>query len=275
MAGISCDIPASLIEKLRKRSGGGDLSPSHLVRAALADYLETPLHTLFQVSTSGALVQGVYSGAVTCEQVLAHGDFGLGTFEDLDGEMVVLDGEAYRVSGSGEVTRAPGGAAAPFAVVTRFSPEIEHGLEPVSSFAELKQQCDVRRRSDNLFYAFRIDGTFKTVQTRAVNPPKHHGRLLDAAKSQHEFEFANTEGTLVGIYSPVFSGAFSIPGYHFHFLSKDRAEGGHLLQVAGDALQLRGEELNDIRLVLPETEDFLRADLSKDATAELKQAESK
>ena len=275
MSGILCDVPASLIAKLRERSGRTDLSPSFLVRSALAEFLNTPLHTLFQVSTSRALVQGTYSGAVTCETLLAHGDFGLGTFEGLNGEMVVVDGAAYRAVASVKVTKARGDSAAPFAVVTRFSPTMEHALPSISSFDELEKLCDGYRRSDNLFYAFRIDGTFKNVQTRAVSPPKHHGNLLDAAKAQQEFKFSNVEGTLVGIYSPAFSDAFSVPGYHFHFLSSDRTEGGHLLEVSGKALRLQAEELSDFHLVLPENEEFLRVDLSKDVTADLKKAESK
>jgi acetolactate decarboxylase len=275
LSGILCDVPASLVVKLRERSGSSHLSPSHLVRSALAEFLNTPLHTLFQVSTSRALVQGTYSGAVTCETLLAHGDFGLGTFEGLDGEMVVVDGVAYRATASGQVTKAHGESAAPFAVVTRLSPTIEQQLRSVSSFDELEKQCDTYRRSDNLFYAFRIDGAFKNIQTRAVRPPKHHGNLLDAAKAQKEFKFSNIQGTLVGIYSPSFSDAFSVPGYHFHFLSDDRTEGGHLLEVSGDALRLQGEELTDFHLVLPENEEFLKVDLSKDLTADLRKAESR
>ena len=47
---------------------------------------ESSDRTLFQVSTSGALVAGLYQGAVSTAVVLQHGDFGLGTFADLDGE---------------------------------------------------------------------------------------------------------------------------------------------------------------------------------------------
>jgi acetolactate decarboxylase len=98
--------------------------------------------------------------------------------------MVVVDGAAYRATAAGQVTKASGDSAAPFAVVTRFSPTIEQTLRSVSSFEELEKRCDVDRRSDNLFYAFRIDGLFKNIHTRAVSPPKNHGHLLDAAKTQ-------------------------------------------------------------------------------------------
>jgi len=59
-------------------------SPSSVVIAALAEYLGTPVHTVFQVSTSRALVAGVYSGVVRVQAILDHGDFGLGTFANLD-----------------------------------------------------------------------------------------------------------------------------------------------------------------------------------------------
>ena len=273
MASVTCDIPTSFLAELKRRTSTSGSSVSSLVSEALAGYLDAPLHTLFQVSTSGSLVQGVYAQAVTCAKLLEHGDFGLGTFTGLDGEMVVLDGVIYRVQGNGTVSRAAPDAGAPFAVVTQFSPSVDGPVEPVASLKKLECLCDERRRSDNLFYAFRLDGVFGHVRTRAVSPPPEGGHLLDAAKSQQEFDFHDATGTLVGIYSPDFSGAFSIPGYHFHFISDDRTQGGHVLDVAAASLRLQAEELSAFHLALPETETFLRADLSHDASADLKQAE--
>ena len=43
------------------------------------------------MSTCGALVQGDYQGCVTVGELLKHGDFGLGTFDGLDGEGIMLD----------------------------------------------------------------------------------------------------------------------------------------------------------------------------------------
>ena len=146
--------------------------------------------------------------------------------------MVALDGVIYRAQGDGKVSRAAQDAGAPFAVVTRFPPSTDGLAGPIASLADLERLCDGQRRSDNLFYAFRLDGVFEHVRTRAVSPPPEGGRLLDAAKTQHEFDFRNVTGTLVGIYSPGFSSAFSIPGYHYHFLSDDRTQGGHVLDIA-------------------------------------------
>jgi acetolactate decarboxylase len=107
-----------------------------------------------------------------------------------------------------------------------------------------------------------------------VNPPRQGARLVDAAKAQSEFHFTDVAGTLVGLWSPGFSSAFSVAGYHFHFLSKDRHEGGHLLECESGPLRLRVEALTDFHLALPETESFLKADLGKNTADELAYAES-
>jgi acetolactate decarboxylase len=270
---VRADIPVSIkiaLEKEIARIGGDE---SAAITAALAEYLGTPIHTLFQVSTSGALVAGVSAGAVSVKTILDHGDFGLGTFADLDGEMVVLDGRVYQVPGSGRVSQAPLGARAPFAVVTRFAPQIDLEVGPFATLAALQARCDSLRNSGNIFYAFCLDGRFSSVRTRAVSPSRKGAHLVDAAKSQSEFTFSNIDGTLVGLWSPGFSSAFSIAGYHFHFISEDRQHGGHLLGCAADRLQLRMEALTGFHLALPETESFLKADLSKSTTEELAYAE--
>jgi acetolactate decarboxylase len=270
---VTADIPASIkiaLDKEIVRSGGDE---SAVVTAALAEYLGTPVHSLFQVSTSGALVAGVSAGAVSVKTILDHGDFGLGTFADLDGEMVVLDRRAYRVQGSGRVSQAPPQARAPFAVVTRFAPQIDVEVGPLATLPTLQARCDSLRNSGNIFYAFRLDGRFSSIRTRAVNPSPKGAHLVDAAKSQSEFHFSNINGTLVGLWSPGFSSAFSVAGYHFHFISEDRQHGGHLLDCDTGKLQLRMEALTDFHLALPETESFLKADLSKNTAEELAYAE--
>jgi len=231
------------------------------------------VHTLFQVSTSGALVSGLFGGVVSASVVLQHGDFGLGTFAQLDGEMIVVDGRVYQAKGDGEVLEAGPDAQAPFAVVTRFDPDIDTTIAAAPTLKRLCELCDAQRASNNLFFAVRLDGSFDRVRTRAVSTAKENSRLVDAAKIQHEFTFDDVEGTLVGIWSPGFSSAFSVPGYHFHFLSKDRTKGGHLLECVSRELRLRLEKLADFHLALPSTETFLKADLSRNSAEELAYAE--
>jgi acetolactate decarboxylase len=183
------------------------------------------------------------------------------------------------VQGTGRVSDASPNAGAPFAMVTRFSPQIEVETETVASFKDLEARCDKYRNSGNIFYAIRLDGRFSRVRTRAVNPPQPGTRLVDAAKAQSEFSFTEIDGTLIGLWSPGLLSAFSISGFHFHFhfhfhfLSKDRQHGGHLLDVEAGPLRLKLEALTDFHLALPESEAFLKADLSKNTAEELAYAE--
>ena len=244
-----------------------------LVADALSHGFGISLHTLFQVSTSGALVQGVYERAVSSNFLLNYGDFGLGTFENLDGEMVVLDGAIYQVRSDGKVLKVVDDVGTPFAVVTHFVADQDQTIENASSFKNLTKACDRYRDSDNLFYAFRIDGHFGHVHTRAMRETLDGLPLAKAAAIQPEFEFTDVDGTLVGIWAPQFSSALNVAGYHFHFLSEDRTKGGHLLECSGRDLRVRVERLNDFHLSLPESEEFLRADLTKDASKDLAYAE--
>jgi acetolactate decarboxylase len=258
------------LEKLSRETG----EPiSQLISNALSRCFGVPQHTLFQVSTSGALVQGIYERAVSSRFLLNYGDFGLGTFENLDGEMVVLEGAIYQVRSDGKVVNIVDDVGTPFAVVTHFIADQDQTIESASSFEEITKICDRYRDSDNLFYAFNIDGHFAHIHTRAMKATLNGLPLAKAAAIQPEFEFADVSGTLVGIWAPQFSSALNIAGYHFHFLSDDRMKGGHLLECSGKNLRVRVDRLNDFHLSLPESEEFLRADLNKDTSKDLAYAE--
>jgi acetolactate decarboxylase len=245
----------------------------HVVSAALSQYLGTPIHTLFQVSTSAALVEGLYQGAVLVSRLLSHGDFGLGTFTDLDGEMVVLDGVCYRISSNGEVNPVEGYQLIPYAVVTRFNAEFSKQFHKLASLSDLVSVCDDLHESDNVFYAFRVEGRYSRVKTRVMTAVREGTGLTAAASGQEEFLFDEVEGTLVGLWSPGFAGSFSVPGYHFHFLSTDRQKGGHVLQCEGLDVSIRGCAINEMHVCLPETEEFLKADLTRDPQDDLLKAE--
>ena len=244
-----------------------------LVADALSHGRGISVHTLFQVSTSGALVQGIYERAVSSTFLLNYGDFGIGTFDNLDGEMVVLDGVIYQVRSDGTVKKIADDTGTPFAVVAKFAADQDQTIASASSFEDLRATCDRYRDSDNLFYACRIDGHFDHIHTRAMKATLKGLPLAKAAAIQPEFDFRDIRGTLVGIWAPQFASALNVVGYHFHFLSEDRTKGGHLLECSGTNLRVRVEKLNDFHLSLPESEEFLRADLTKDASKDLAYAE--
>jgi len=245
----------------------------HIVRAALAEYLQIKHSTLFQVSTSTALVEGIYKGAVTVGQLRNHGDFGLGTFEGLDGEMVALDGHFYQVRSDGKAREAADSDLSPFALVTRFQPGKGLAMPACTSFNALTDQLDKVRLSENFFYAIRVDGTFGEIHTRAMCKSEEGTPLAVAAAHQPEFHLRDVSGTMVGFWSPQYLKTIEVPGYHLHFITSDRTAGGHLLGCSGRNLTVQIEQVSDLQVALPENEEFLRADLTRDTSKELDTAE--
>ena len=255
------------------RSARTGETEAQVITAALADALELDRATLFQVATSDALAAGVYQGAVSVGVLEQHGDFGLGTFDGLDGELVALDGEFFRVDGSGAVSRPGPEVLVPFAVVTDFRATDPVEIGPVTSFDDLTVRLDDRRDAGNLFFAVRIDGRFARVKTRALGRVADGTSLRDASMTQAEFEFTDVVGTIVGFWTPSYARTINVPGWHLHFMTADRQGGGHVLDCAGTGLQAQLDHVSEVRIAIPETAAFLRADLSQDRSADLEVAE--
>jgi acetolactate decarboxylase len=272
---LECSLPDSIYEALHRRASAEGASTDHLIASALAENLGVSLHTLFQVSTSSALVSGLYQGAVRVSQLIERGDFGLGTFIDLNGEMVVLDGVCYQIHASGRVLPVEGDRLTPYAVVTRFSADFSEPSENLHGIDSLIAACDALRMSANVFYAFRIEGEFAAVRTRIMRAVGSGTRITEAAEKQVELSLERQRGTILGIWAPSYASAFLVPGYHFHFLSDDRQRGGHVLECTATKITISGCAMNDLHVSLPETVEFLNADLQRDPTTDLQAAEQK
>ena len=230
--------------------------------------------TLFQVSTIDALMQGVFDGFYSFNDLEAQGDFGIGTFDALEGEMIALDGDYYQVKADGVAYPVQGDMTAPFATVTRFEADQTGAVENAGNFSQLSHQIDQYLPSRNMFYAIRIDGTFPYVKTRSVpRQEKPYPRLADAVKNQSVFNFTNVTGSVVGIWAPDFAKGVNVPGYHLHFITEDRKAGGHILdiQVANATAQL--DVTPGFAMELPTSGDFYNVDLSGDLQEELKKIE--
>ena len=273
MPTLTCDISESLMRALQARSRQTGEPVAHIVMSALADTLEIDHSTLFQVSTSTALVEGVYGGVVTIGELKQHGSFGLGTFEGLDGEMLALEGRYYQVLGNGTVREASDHARAPFAVVTEFRAERRFTVDRAESFDDLSAQLDRGRDTGNLFFAVRIDGHFSHVRTRALCKTASGVSLVAATAHQPEFALTEVTGTAVRFWTPLYARTINVAGWHFHFVTDDRTGGGHLLDCQGANLRVQMQDLADVRIAMPETAAFLQADLSQDPSQELDLAE--
>ena len=244
-----------------------------LLALGFAGGCSPPSGTVYQYSTVNALLEGVYDGEMTCGKLLKHGSFGIGTFNALDGEMVVIDAKVYKIRSDGRAYRMPNSEKTPFAVVTTFEPNmifnIEHDGEPT-----LEQLLEYKVPDSNLPQAIRIDGHFKYVKVRSVPRQKRpYRRLAKITEDQAVFELKNVDGTLLGFRLPPYLSGVNVPGYHFHFITKDRSRGGHVLKCRTGHVQMQIDEIPELHLVLPESGDFLKANVSGDKSAELHKAE--
>ena len=262
MPNLSCEISRSLINALQARVRATGEPLDHLVMLALADYLEVPHATLFQVSTSGALVEGISQGVVTVGELKRHGDLGLGTYADLDGEMVVVDGRFWRVPGVGAIREAADSDLAPFAVVTSFRPERSIELASVASIDDLLGQLDRLRNSNNLFFAARsmaASAAYTRAQfarsgseagrcgglpggVRASGRRGNDRRFLDARVRQEREH----------------------RGLAFAFFNNYDSSRGHVHELAGSGLHTHVQHLDDFRMAIPESPEFPKAHLKHD-----------
>jgi acetolactate decarboxylase len=185
--------------------------------------------------------------------------------------MIILDGKIYQAAGT--VRRRTDDFLVPFAAITHFCGKDSFEIETIAQLKDIEQACNQHRVSENLFYALRMDGLFETVHVRAVHPVASKTRLIDAAKTALEFQFHGIEGTLVCFWSPRYSSSFSVPGYHFHFLSREGTKGGHLLNCSARKLQASIQTIFEYDVSLPETGSFLTTDLSKDPASDLHKTE--
>ncbi len=185
---------------------------------------------LFQTSTLQALMAGVYDGDLTFQELARHGDFGLGTFDALDGEMIALDGAFYQIRADGRIYPVAGAMKTPFAEVTFFKADRTHTIEMPMNLRQLLDYVDRLLPSPNLPYAIRIDGVFPYVKTRSIpRQQKPYPPLAAAAEKQAVFELAGVKGVIVAFRHPSYLAGINLPGYHCHFITADRQAGGHLL----------------------------------------------
>lgn len=221
--------------------------------------------TLTQVSTYPALQLGEFDGETTFAELARNGDFGLGTFDGLDGEMIALDGVFYQALSDGSVRVADPTAETPFADVHFFRSTQQVKLQQtLQSVDELTAYLTKQLPSQNRPYAFKINGTFSTIAFRSV--PKQaapYPPLQEAVAQQKRFEEQNIRGTLVGYMLPAYLGGVSLPGYHFHFISDDRRRGGHMLQMTLSEATVDIDYLENIKLVIPQNDTFQQTDFAK------------
>lgn len=232
--------------------------------------------SLYQHGTLAALVPGLFAGTLTVNELLKHGDTGIGTMDGLNGELIILNGVVYQATASGEVVKVDGDAKVPFANVHFVHLEESTPIANLT-YLELKDVATKRLKSQNLFSYLSVHGTFSSMKTRVVHgqqPP--YPTLTETASQQEIFDAANVTGTLTGYYSPALYAGVTSPGFHLHFLSDTHEMGGHVLDCQLTDGELAIQPLNQLQFHLPdENSEFLKADLDDEAVlSDIKKAEN-
>jgi acetolactate decarboxylase len=221
-----------------------------------------PRNILTQASNLTALMSGVYDGDMTFAQLKRLGNFGLGTLDSLDGELVGLDGKFYQVKADGIVYPVTPNMKTPFAAVTFFTKEQMLNLNGTVNYEQMRQSLDKKLLSFNLPYAIRIRSKFPYLKFRSVpkqTPP--YKPLEQVLKNQIIFEKRNITGTLVGFRMPSYTKGINVEGYHFHFISDDRKTGGHLIDGEFQKINAEIQILRDVQMMLPSNQAFNQANL--------------
>ena len=211
---------------------------------------------MYQVSTLNALLLGYTRKVVSVQELLENGDTGLGTFENVDGEMIVVDGHCYRAADDGTVTEMPPEKGVPFASVSFLIGSRKFELDSVENIDTLKALLNLKIEEGfglNSMHMVRIDGFFEMVDARSENGLKsQHVELKDILNlNQKSFTFSNVAGTLVCLYYPDYMAGINAAGWHFHFVSEDRSKGGHVFNVIMKKGTAVLDKISKIEMQLP------------------------
>ena len=235
---------------------------------------------MYQVSTLQALAMGYTRAVITVGELLQHGDIGLGTFEDVNGEMIMLDGCCYRAREEGSVEMAEEEMGVPFSAVAHLNDNGHIPLGRVEGIEELKRLLDLKIEEDfglNSMHVVRLDGSFEKISARSESPYRsQHISLKEILKgTQKDFYFDDIAGTLVCVYFPDYMDGINAPGWHLHFVSDDRSRGGHVFDLVMKEGSMLVNKISQIHIQLPDTPAFDTYSLKEASQDEIKEVEQK
>jgi len=230
--------------------------------------------SLFQVSLLQALSLGDYHGTATIDELKKHGDIGLGTFDGLDGEMIMLDGIVYKAADDGTVSVIDDGTT-PFANVTFAKDDIADTVS-ADSFNDFEKKMDgiLKREGANSVYFIKIRGRFDiTIRSIAKQSPPYRKLAEVLSKEQVVWDHKGVRGTVVGVYCPAYMSMMNNHGWHLHFISDDRKIGGHVLDLSFDNTECLLTKIDSMNIIIPGTGPFQSLDLSQDQEKDIKSIE--
>jgi acetolactate decarboxylase len=230
--------------------------------------------SVYQYATINALMEGGFDGDITLAELQKKGSFGIGTFNELDGEMIGFDNHFYQIKSDGKSYAVTSSQKTPFAVVANFAKDKTVSISQIVDLKKLYVLLDSLSPNKNLYVGYKIKVKCQTLKTRSVSKQvKPYPLMIDAVKKQSVFELETISGTLVGFRFPEYMKGLNVPGYHFHFLSDDTKSGGHVLDLSGSNFEIEIDYMADFELHIPDNEDFNKLNLTKTKAEDLEKVE--
>ena len=233
---------------------------------------------MYQVSTLQALALGYTRSVVHTDELLSHGNTGLGTFEDVNGEMIVVDRHCYQAAEDGSITEMPPDIGVPFASVANLQGDRVFTLSEIPDIEHLKMELNLKIEEDfglNSMHIAKIEGDFERVDARSESAYRsHHVELKDIlGETQKSFCFEQIRGTMVCIYYPDYMDGINAPGWHLHFISEDRKWGGHVFDLQMRRGEVFLDKISRIEIQLPSEPAFDTYSLKEASQQDIKEVE--
>lgn len=232
-------------------------------------------NNLYNYGIIESFIGGGYHGTKPIKEIEFNGDFGIGAPDMLDGELTILDGITYQTKASGKTSFVNNNDKTPFASVTFFKADTIVYINNIANEIEAFEKIKFHLKNKNGMYAIKVTGQFDKIKTRAFHPVtnKPFPKLSSILNQQEFFNYTNTNGTLIGFYLPEYLNEINVAGYHFHYLSDDKKQGGHVLDFSCNNLIVEIAYLKNFKLEVPTDKHFKEFEFESKENQDLKKVE--
>jgi acetolactate decarboxylase len=210
-------------------------------------------NTLYQLTPYNTFTTGKYAGVMPYSELEKHGDFGIGTFDGLDGEMIAVNGEFYQIPSTGIPRKAEPTQTAPYATITYFKTTQTYTVSNLN-FTQLKAYLDnqlLTNSTKDVIYGIKVTGTFDWALTRSPQKQTEpYQNITQALKTQAVFNLTDVSASAVGFWFPASFNGVDYAGYHIHLITDDHAAGGHLLDCIINNATIDVDVINNYQLTL-------------------------
>ena len=233
--------------------------------------------SMYQVSLMQAFMHGEYKGVISVGDLKTHGDTGLGTFEGVNGEMIILDGVVYQAAADGSINVMPDNETVPFATITNFNEDAKIDNITGKDFDDLTKKLDkeISKHGTNNMYIIKLKGDFSNITVRSVEKQQEpYKEFTDvAAVDQKVFNHTDQTGTIVAVYFPEYMNELNMHGWHLHFLSDDKIKGGHVLNLTDFKGSGQIDEIHEFNMILPTDDSFAKMNFTEDMSNKISSVE--